>query len=224
MVPYLAISYTWGEAEPPLTVFVNGESRKVRRNCHYALWQARLHYADSFIWIDSVCIDQESLSEKSQQVAIMGAIYGQAVKVLACIGPEADDSDYMLGFSDRFTNEDLDASGNNTITSEAPLPKALMQGLEATKSPAEFQRFLNGSQNFIGRTYWSRVWILQELMMARSRRILCGEHDVPFALMSNMDILANTDGIECFNPRFQQAVHGSAFTIIEGLLSTAHDR
>ncbi|EGP85205.1 uncharacterized protein MYCGRDRAFT_28495, partial [Zymoseptoria tritici IPO323] len=82
---YHAISYTWG-ADVRRIIFINGLAHWVRHNCHYALMQARLHYPETYIWLDSICIDQGANKEKSHQVAMMKDIYVKADWVLACIG------------------------------------------------------------------------------------------------------------------------------------------
>ena len=94
---YLAISYSWGSPDEVENICINGTSVVVRRNCHYALWQLR-HRGFSFsLWIDSICIDQANLREKSQQVGMMSEIYIQATCAAICIGPHADDSDLLAG-------------------------------------------------------------------------------------------------------------------------------
>lgn len=44
--------------------------------------------AMSYIWIDAICINQDSMTERSSQVRIMDRVYRQAVKVLIWLGPE----------------------------------------------------------------------------------------------------------------------------------------
>lgn len=38
------------------------------------------------LWIDSICIDQSNLAEKSMQVALMGQIYSLASSVMVWLG------------------------------------------------------------------------------------------------------------------------------------------
>jgi len=40
------------------------------------------------LWIDALSIDQSNDSEKGPQVAMMGAIYQLATRVIAWLGPE----------------------------------------------------------------------------------------------------------------------------------------
>jgi Heterokaryon incompatibility protein (HET) len=47
-------------------------------------------------WIDQICIDQEG-DEKNHQVAMMGAIYKNAERVITYIGPAKDDEEEKVG-------------------------------------------------------------------------------------------------------------------------------
>ncbi|CAD6445365.1 16895c3d-3416-4bef-ace5-77ec91e60ed3 [Sclerotinia trifoliorum] len=83
---YIAISYTWGNTVPLLPIFVNGKKMRVRHNCWYSLWQIRHHGLTDYLWIDSLCINQDNDEEKNFQVAMMGSIYESALWVASCIG------------------------------------------------------------------------------------------------------------------------------------------
>ena len=51
------------------------------------------------MWIDSSCINQNDLIEKSIQVGTMGMIYAAAATVLACIRAHADDSGLVFSMA-----------------------------------------------------------------------------------------------------------------------------
>ncbi|KXJ87678.1 heterokaryon incompatibility protein-domain-containing protein, partial [Microdochium bolleyi] len=78
---YTALSYTWGTGEPSKAILLNGTLFPVRDNL-YQLW-----------WIDAICINQDDISERSSQVALMRRIYRQASRIVIWLGPAADDSD-----------------------------------------------------------------------------------------------------------------------------------
>lgn len=39
------------------------------------------------VWIDVICIDQQSVSKRNHQVRVMGSIYRRAISVIAWLGP-----------------------------------------------------------------------------------------------------------------------------------------
>ncbi|EME41106.1 hypothetical protein DOTSEDRAFT_136367, partial [Dothistroma septosporum NZE10] len=92
---YFAISYAWGVEDIPMHVILDGSKFSVRLNCWYALSQVRYHYPGCSLWIDSICINQSDLEEKSHQVAMMYDIFAAAAKVFACVGPHADGSEIL---------------------------------------------------------------------------------------------------------------------------------
>ena len=67
-LPYTALSYCWGKAEPTSTINVNGQSFKIREELSSALHHLRLPDGERFLWVDAICIDQNNDVEKSRQV------------------------------------------------------------------------------------------------------------------------------------------------------------
>jgi hypothetical protein len=92
--PYIAVSYTWGEAGSVSVIAINGKSMTIRKNCEYVLQQQASvrGSAQCYFWVDAICINQRGVQEKNHQVALMGKIYKTATDVYACVGPHADDS------------------------------------------------------------------------------------------------------------------------------------
>lgn len=145
---YHAVSYTWGPPPDMATIHVDGRPLLVRENCHFTLNQVASHFRNDYIWIDSICIDQTSIEEKNQQVQMMGRIYASAKDVLACVGPHANGSELLRGRHLQLEQQDFDNATK----------KAVGRVLRA----------------FWKRDYWRRLWIVQELELAKQIKILCG--------------------------------------------------
>jgi hypothetical protein len=107
-VDYSAVSYTWatedGDASRTKSIQVytdedweEGRYIKVTANCENALRQLRSKRSERttriMIWIDSICINQERIIERNQQVSIMDRIYKNAEHVDICI--QASGQDYQ---------------------------------------------------------------------------------------------------------------------------------
>ena len=73
-----ALSYVWGDPNPPVAVYV-GETRlhflEITTNLAVALEHLQHETEIRVFWIDTICIDQHNLQERSQQVARMGDVY-----------------------------------------------------------------------------------------------------------------------------------------------------
>lgn len=95
---YVALSYVWGEPNAAMPILVNGMSTTVGLNLHAALLQlqrgslevkyphVRTHQTPVRFWADAICINQNDVQERNQQVALMTRIYSGAELVVAWLG------------------------------------------------------------------------------------------------------------------------------------------
>lgn len=163
---YDALSYVWGSTEDRRPIRVDGIQMLVTANLEIALRYIRLETAPTTIWVDALCIDQDDIYEKSSQVGLLLAIFSHARLVIAWTGEASEDSDEALA-----TIRELAARLDNA--SIRPACDAPGRGYAALKEQASALGHLpgleSGSQrwrpwgSFIGREYWKRAWILQEL-------------------------------------------------------------
>ena len=96
--PYEALSYTWGARVGTLPIICcglasdknGGEGSRgvvlVTPNCDAALRHLRLRLRSRVLWIDAICIDQQSVREKNEQVPMMGEIYRAATRCVVWLG------------------------------------------------------------------------------------------------------------------------------------------
>lgn len=83
---YYALLYTWGCQQLSCPIQCGSKIILTTPNCLAAIRQLRAKSVVDLYWIDSICIDQTSLSERSEQVALMGEIYRDAYMVIAWLG------------------------------------------------------------------------------------------------------------------------------------------
>ena len=168
---YHAISYTWGPKEPTESIILNDASMTIRKNCADVLRQLLYFKSSRYYWIDALCIDQESIDEKNHQVARMGQIYSLAAHVLVCLGEYDDDAEYAFGIISQLWDHyfppiseapHVDTIGRLPISGFVEFP-----GIDPN-------RFALSLETLTRRTYFQRVWIVQELILAQSVSIYCG--------------------------------------------------
>ncbi|KAF7193865.1 Heterokaryon incompatibility protein 6, OR allele [Pseudocercospora fuligena] len=178
---FVAVSYMWGIKTRLQSIIVNGQSLDVTADCRYSLWQAfrcPLVQQDGHIWVDSICINQRDLAEKSAQVKIMGSIYRKATSVLACTGNHGDDSEYVFEVLN-----DLQAT---RWPWQSDLGGSLQDRLGFSSTDDEaYSRFVLAFQDFEQRAYWNRLWIVPELSLAKSITILCGSDSLPLGAVDD---------------------------------------
>ena len=81
---YTAVSYTWADDAPTETIHVDGQPLRIRPNLWACLYTLRGGW--QYIWADAICINQDDVNEKNQQVGMMGQIYQNATVVSVWLG------------------------------------------------------------------------------------------------------------------------------------------
>jgi hypothetical protein len=151
---YDALSYMWGEdqgGQGQVLDVEDGRMFEVRQNLGNALRCLRLHDEVRVLWVDAVCINQADDSERAHQVAHMGMIYSQATTVRVWLGlPEPSTSEAF-----RFLGD---------------LPAVTMLKGGFTEA-SEWESVADLCE----REYWSRLWIIQEVVLAARIEIHCGD-------------------------------------------------
>jgi len=196
---YEALSYTWGSPADPLSILVNQTRVPVTRNLYAALQHLREDTDEVTLWVDALCINQMDNAEKSEQVSMMTEIYAYAKNTKVWLGPADETSDEVMiqlaeigkavidkGAYDLFTKmsalsiKDPVAAGQAedqaTNLLQAMLDNSLGQ-LEGTL------RLLTGFCKLLCRQYWSRVWILQEIVVSKNVEVHCGKLRLQFAIL-----------------------------------------
>ncbi|RMY74336.1 hypothetical protein D0863_03298 [Hortaea werneckii] len=79
---YEALIYIWGDMANRKEICVDGHYLSVGANLAAFLVSLRRPELTRLLWIDCICINQDDLQEKSQQIAMMNQIYSGADRVL----------------------------------------------------------------------------------------------------------------------------------------------
>lgn len=200
--PFIALSYTWG---PPShatqgskqheTILVNDGKVEVTKNLEEALKsiKKRCELSSSgrppLFWIDSICINQKDLQERSIQVNMMGQIYSKASQVWIWLGlPEGIQMDTTRSLVGKLARASRDIQSQRTSKgikpsfSDADWDTVTDKGrlLKKYNPPSWRSRAWVDLALLLQRNWWSRVWILQEVALAPQAEILCGDYSLPW--------------------------------------------
>jgi hypothetical protein len=85
---YETISYCWGPPRDLVSIMLDGRMVTVPPSSEAAVRRMRLSDKPRVLWIDAICIDQSSKSERSEQVAFMGMIYSSGERNLIYLGED----------------------------------------------------------------------------------------------------------------------------------------
>ena len=83
---YEPLSYVWGNPERIHDFTCDGKTLKLTDSLYHAFRRLRLPDKDRRVWADQVCINQDDLAERGQQVKFMNGIYKYANHVLVWLG------------------------------------------------------------------------------------------------------------------------------------------
>ena len=168
--PYTALSYTWGDLNDRRDILCNGKLISVTANLHSSLRRIRLRDKDYLLWVDAICINQSDISEREAQVRIMRNIYEQASEVIADVGDWAEDPGLAFQLASDVIGvvRDLDDS---VIVMESHFER---YGL-----PPSHHQAWKAWTAFLGRPWFTRVWVIQEFALPSNVRMLCGETFFP---------------------------------------------
>jgi hypothetical protein len=168
-VDYEALSYVWGE--PVFSECIDEVSTQtvmcITKNLSYALQALRYPDRSRCLWVDAICSNQAENEEKGHQVQHMGQIYERARMVVVWLGRE---------------------SGQEAFKLLQTLAKLII-----SKPQEEFEREQLASlfyecfdslalSTLLASEWFQRVWIVQELVLAKEVALQAGYHYISYHL------------------------------------------
>ena len=170
---YTCLSYCWGYILNSHLVLCNRKELRVHANLHDALIQLARRRDTQDYWIDAICINQTDLDEKRSQIQLMGQIFERAASVFV-----------WLGKTSATENEDIMQSPNL----EAPFQllrqkdwaKIEIGDLVSRGLPPLDSLFWETMGNILNRSWFTRLWVIQEVTLCRNSFIILGCRAVPF--------------------------------------------
>ncbi|KAH6648387.1 heterokaryon incompatibility protein-domain-containing protein [Truncatella angustata] len=183
---YRALSYYWGDPTNSPSIICDGSRLKATPNLDSAL-RCLLRKGKSSnlplsFWVDAICINQEDNDEKEVQVRLMGDIYRQASEVIVWLGAAADNSDLAFQVCERLCSRELELE--KTQKKEGWGRKFVLYDhvffAEGSRmfnpnGVHKFARELDSIQAILARPWWSRIWIIQEVALAKQVVVFCGD-------------------------------------------------
>jgi heterokaryon incompatibility protein (HET) len=155
MVHYEALSYVWGQEPAIHRIIVNENPHFIRPNLFHALQRIRAQSQRVYLWVDSLCIDQQNEFERNVQVRQMDRIYQNADNVCIWLGEEDSKSKIAMDF----------------------VPKA--STLEFFRNPNWWKDFrLTALNQFLEKSWFRRGWVIQEAAFSQNSVIFCGQHQI----------------------------------------------
>lgn len=160
---YQALSYTWGSPESPHAMKLDEKDFRIRTNLHWALRRLRDRLLPLVLWIDAICINQDDTEERDQQVQQMTNVYSQATHVKVWLGQSTRETRKAMTFL-----RHIEASGETSTYLKSSL-----------RNESNWSSLLI----LCGLDYWTRVWIVQEVGLAKDLQIFCGVDQIAWQVL-----------------------------------------
>lgn len=191
-VHYEALSYTWGARTPKRQIMCSGKALYIRMNLFQALKHIRCKDRIRRIWVDAICINQFDIPERNQHVQRMDSVFAGADRVLVWLGENSsDEGDGVLKVLpvwlalypphiDWYAAEiEWNISSSTFSFSSKGLSKEAIEWLSYQ------QTHLMHLLHFFARRWWSRKWVIQEVVQAKEALIICGQEEISWAAISS---------------------------------------
>ncbi|KAI0378039.1 heterokaryon incompatibility protein-domain-containing protein [Hypomontagnella monticulosa] len=192
---FAAISYVWGDLRVTRQISINNEPFYITENLHDAFRQFRSNtdlLSDGRnsmlpLWADAICINQDDISERNQQVQFMGIVFGSAALVISWLGvPGEGKGDIAVHILKRIVDAAFE-DGSENINEEGlsnflDSVRRTSWEDEDTSVPMSFMT-RHSIQKLFWRPYWRRIWIVQEIVLvgATSTHLcVCGNESIKF--------------------------------------------
>lgn len=197
---YVALSYTWADTKGDRTlcekVFLGNAWTPfaITSNCAAALRRLRLRGGTRVVWIDAICIDQTNIGERSHQVSMMRDIYSRAQSVAIYLGGD--------------TGQHVDTPAGRLM--QRLSDERFRAGKAVTDNwGGDFD--YHGICDLFGQPYWSRIWVIQEVLLARKADIILGDASISLHEFTANFMRHLPESIESLLPLWIYSLGGSRF-------------
>ncbi|KAJ3535839.1 hypothetical protein NM208_g6969 [Fusarium decemcellulare] len=186
---YHGLSYTWGPPRrdiPDYTeadcrkIILNGHAVNVVPNLYEAIIQLDKSHPETPVWIDALCINQTDLDERHAQVSSMDRIYGGADRVLIWLGAPTPELKLGLKVADRIGDTAFEESKRIIRTQKYDFcPSIADMQARYNLTPFTIEE-ASGLIALYESSWFGRIWVIQEVALAKKAEILCDDLVIPF--------------------------------------------
>lgn len=197
---YIALSYTWADTSGDRTlrekIFLgNGWMPfAITSNCASALRRLRSRGGTRVVWVDAICIDQTNIGERSHQVSMMRDIYSRAESVAIFLGGD--------------TGQAVDTPAGRMM--QRLSDERFRAGKAVTDNWGGGFDY-HGISDLFGQPYWSRIWVIQEVLLARKADIILGNTSISLHEFIENFMKQLPESVQPLLPQWIYSLGGSRF-------------
>jgi hypothetical protein len=184
------LSYTWESQSPTETLICGNRQLFITPNCFSAL--SSIAQDDSLrehlYWVDSICIDQTSIRERNHQVALMAEIYRLSSRVVIWLGES--DTESLAAMEElkllvRLVETDPVYAETYLRNQQKKLRRDVVShftnqdlAIPFILIPEAVFYFLHPLADILSKSWFERLWTLQEIVLAEDALVKLGDHSI----------------------------------------------
>ncbi|KAH6638780.1 heterokaryon incompatibility protein-domain-containing protein [Boeremia exigua] len=182
---YEALSYVLGNADNTASIVLEGHEFLVNSSLESILRHVRKD-RERVLWVDALCIDQANLNERSHQVLEMHRIYSQAWCVIAFLGETWKGCDSAINLVDFIASHP-----------DTHWDSASEQSINSHEFDVHSLPLFDSIIRLLASPWWSRVWTVQEFVLAQRVVFMCGHHEVKSDVLVGFAIYCDYHHVLC---------------------------
>lgn len=146
---YVALSYCGTKAQPCHEILLNGFPIHVKPNLYDYLEIMKKEKLEDWTFIDALCINQQDEIEQANEATLLSDVYRNAQQVVAWLGAQSSIPQEVL----------------HILQSVCTDEEKLLTFIQHDDAGGQLSWFL--LQQFTDQEYWTRLWNVQEVLLAR---------------------------------------------------------
>ena len=190
--PYKTISYAWGDAHHTGCILVGDLELTVPSSLELCLRYLRSNETELALWTDAICIDQTNLSERALQVMQMGYIYWNCTSMYIWLGEPGPVSQSGNPFE-----MVLRWADNQHFYNYPGFSRSSETGEWVFEDNPVYQRMYEVFLDFISRSWWTRLWCVQEIALCPQATVVMGKWQIPWETVLKAKINHSRHDEEC---------------------------
>lgn len=176
---YAALSYAWEDTTETSKLSIHGYDIGITTSLANALRRLRDPTKPRALWIDAVCINQADKDEKNMQIPLMAHIYADCPRVLVYLGVQKEGSQMIPEFCDMMKSLSKTTKPDPNFSLHTG-DQISIDRFSRLGIPEEKAQIWTAARNFFHRPWFSRIWVVQEVVLAQRVEMVCGDWSFDF--------------------------------------------
>jgi Heterokaryon incompatibility protein (HET) len=183
-LPYEAISYVWANSTRSRSLALRGGlSLKITESLYNALRSIRhskIEDGARAVWADGVCINQEDVVERGQQVKLMAEIYHSACRVITYVGEDVANVERGIDLASNLIRCSKELETCTPVTSNLADRVHRKHGIPRNR----YHPAWHSLRDFLHRPWYTRMWIIQESLHNDNMVMMCGKTSISWEIFT----------------------------------------